>query len=242
MSDTSLAQVLPRGASPGFRWPWQRQPSPEALAENAALSAELERLRSQLAHSDAERDAAQQRCAQLKAEAHTAVERHARLTAELQRELADTRSASQAAQAQLGELSRGLQELMQIDKTFARWHAAMDGVLRHNDGMRGKNDDFSLIVRQMTIVTLNASIEAARAGEQGRGFAVVAEEMRSLAGRAESLSADYRKSLYENDLITTATFQDLQAGGKMITGALVGLDLAQRKVQSTLEVQQVAAP
>lgn len=249
MSDTAMAEAPPQAAglataaeARNIRWPWQRHPSPEAVAEKAALSAEIERLRAQLEQAHWDREAAEDRCRDLESAARSAAAEHARLTAETRREVAAVHSASRQAQAQISELARGLQELMQVDKTFERWHEAMDGVLTHNGGMHRKNDDFTLIVRQMTIVTLNASIEAARAGAEGRGFAVVAEEMRSLAARAETLSSDYRKSLYENDLITTATFQDLQAGGKMIMGALVGLDLAQRNAMETLAPQQGAEP
>ena len=84
----------------------------------------------------------------------------------------------------------GVGNLLGLVKTFERWHADMNNLIIHNREMHGKNDDFSAIVRQMMIVTLNASIEAARAGEQGRGFSVVADEMRALAGRAEKLSAE----------------------------------------------------
>jgi methyl-accepting chemotaxis protein len=128
----------------------------------------------------------------------------------------------------------GVGSLLGLVKTFERWHADMNNLIIHNREMHGKNDDFSAIVRQMVIVTLNASIEAARAGEQGRGFSVVADEMRTLAGRAEKLSADYRKNLYQNDLITVNTFQDLQAGGKMIIGSLVGLELTFKKIRERL--------
>ena len=139
-----------------------------------------------------------------------------------------------AANDQTLQLEDAITELQGVSKTIERWHADMNRLLTHNHGMHERNDDFSLIVRQMIIVTLNASIEAARAGEMGRGFAVVAEEMRSLASRAESLSKDYRRNLYENDLIATSTFQDMQAGGKMIIGAVIGLDLLNKKTQAAL--------
>ncbi len=131
-------------------------------------------------------------------------------------------------------LSAEVAILLGLVKTFERWHDDMNMLIRHNREMHAMNDDFATIVRQMVIVTLNASIEAARAGEQGRGFAVVAGEMRNLATRAEKLSNDYRARLYENDLITTTTFQGLQAGGKMIMGTVIGLDLANKKTHALL--------
>ncbi len=148
---------------------------------------------------------------------------------ELQARLAQSQAALGSAHAHAKRLQADLHELLKVQLAFERWHASMDVLLKHNDDMHTKNEDFALIVRQMVIVTLNASIEAARAGDAGRGFAVVAEEMRSLAARAQTLSGDYSKGLHENDLITTATFQDMQAGGKMVTGALIGLELQNKR-------------
>jgi methyl-accepting chemotaxis protein len=139
-------------------------------------------------------------------------------------------NVSTKAGSQSKELAQGVSELLGLVKTFERWHSDMNMLIDHNRDMHAKNDDFNSIVRQMVIVTLNASIEAARAGEMGRGFAVVADEMRNLAGRAEKLSKDYRDSLYQNDLITTNTFQDLQAGGKMIINSLVGLEQTNKRI------------
>ena len=187
-----------------------------------ALQAEVEQLRHELATSENA----------LPHERHTLEREHQQA---LQHVVRQAQSMHSHVSEHGGKLSGAITELLGISKTFERWHADMSILLTHNQGMHSKNDDFGRIVQQMIIVTLNASIEAARAGEMGRGFAVVAEEMRSLASRAEALSKEYRRALYENDLITTATFQDMQAGGKMIIGAVTGLDLMNRKTLTALE-------
>lgn len=127
--------------------------------------------------------------------------------------------------------------LLGLIETFERWNDELNQLLLHNREMHSKNDEFAKIVNQVIIVALNASIEAARAGEHGRGFAVVASEVRDLATRAEKLSKDYRSNLYKNDLITTSTFQDLQAGGKMIAGALNELRLLNGKSRETVMLE-----
>lgn len=190
-------------------------------AREARLQAQVEDLQQELRHTRQALEQAQQRLPQeLQALEYSAQTR--------------TQALVEGALAHTATLSTSLGELQGISKTFDRWHADMSRLVAHNKDMHVKNDEFARIVSQMIIVALNASIEAVRAGVAGQGFAVVANEMRALSVRAEALSKHYRDNLYQNDLIATTVFQDMQAGGKMVINAAIGLELTNQKVRAVL--------
>nr|WP_293227499.1 methyl-accepting chemotaxis protein [Paludibacterium sp.] len=116
----------------------------------------------------------------------------------------------------------------------------MQTILVNNRRLKEQNESFAGIVKSVVMLALNAAIEAARAGEHGRGFAVVADGVRSLAQGAGELSGEYKKNLERNDLITTATFQDLQASGNMIRTAVFGLRAASERAYALLEAEEAA--
>ncbi|VVE49145.1 chemotaxis protein [Pandoraea pneumonica] len=134
------------------------------------------------------------------------------------------------AQRIAGEAAR----LRGLAATFERWHEQMISLMTQNQDMHAKNHELASIVRHVLIVSLNASIEAARAGTAGRGFGIVASEVRALATRSEELSKSYRDSLHRNDVTTTATFQDIQAGGKMIAASLSSVESLAHQLHSRL--------
>lgn len=117
---------------------------------------------------------------------------------------------------QLTIVQDDLSALTDLLVTFERWHESLTQLMEHTAEMHHQNQEFFNIVKQIVILALNAAIEAARAGEYGRGFAVVADEVRNLAMRSQELSESYKENLNKNDFLTTTTFQDIQAGGKMI--------------------------
>ncbi|GLU32411.1 hypothetical protein Busp01_22530 [Trinickia caryophylli] len=146
---------------------------------------------------------------------------------------AGARNADLVAHAQ--RIAEEAARLRQLSTTFERWHEQMISLMAQNQDMHRKNHELARIVNHVLIVSLNASIEAARAGAAGRGFSIVASEVRTLASRSQELSKSYRDSLDRNDLITTATFQDIQAGGKMITASLGAVQALAAQFQSKLE-------
>ncbi|MGG1944042.1 methyl-accepting chemotaxis protein [Trinickia sp. NRRL B-1857] len=167
-----------------------------------------------------------------------------RLTDTLAREseqLGEARAALESAQAHREDLlahAKKIEEqaarLKQFSVTFERWHEQMISLMSQNQDMHNKNHELARIVNHVLMVSLNASIEAARAGAAGRGFSIVAGEVRALATRSQELSKSYRDSLDRNDLVTTATFQDIQAGGKMITAALASVEALAAQFESKL--------
>ncbi|MCC6219210.1 MAG: chemotaxis protein [Aquabacterium sp.] len=226
----------------GVTWWYQRRawaargvlvPQSEVQAQQQDWQARVDALQAQLQE---QLQASQQQ----DSDAHTQL---AQMRSDLEEQLHQVHNGATLTREQAlqtcQQLATAIDKLMGLIKTFERWHADMSVLISHNREMHDRNDEFASIVRQVIIVALNASIEAARAGEMGKGFAVVANEVRSLANRAEALSKDYSNNLHKNDLITTTTFQDLQAGGKMIIGAVTELQVINNKTRAFLVSEPV---
>ncbi|MFD1560642.1 methyl-accepting chemotaxis protein [Paraburkholderia silviterrae] len=181
-----------------------------AAQEQEALGAQIESLRADLAQRKWVNEA---------------------MEAALGAERGRSAEARQRAERIAAEAAR----LKQMSATFERWHEQMISLMAQNHDMHQKNQELSSIVSHVLIVSLNASIEAARAGAAGRGFSIVAGEVRALATRSQELSKSYRDSLNRNDLVTTATFQDIQAGGKMIAASLASVESLTQLLHAQLE-------
>ncbi len=164
-----------------------------------------------------------------------ALAREADALAHARAALAEAHARHDDLLAHAGRIASEAARLKQLAATFERWHEQMISLMAQNQDMHRKNHELARIVNHVLMVSLNASIEAARAGAAGRGFSIVAGEVRALATRSQELSKSYRDSLDRNDLVTTATFQDIQAGGKMITAALGSVESLAQQFHSKLE-------
>ncbi len=134
------------------------------------------------------------------------------------------RESTATAGERLQQLRVEINQFLELLSTFERWDQEMTSLVSHNQQMRRQNEELAGIVKQIIILALNASIEAARAGDVGRGFAVVAESVKELANRSAGVSESYERNLYKNDMITTATFQDIQATSKMLIANVRALE------------------
>ncbi|WP_165651525.1 methyl-accepting chemotaxis protein [Burkholderia gladioli] len=224
-----------------------------AIAAAVVLRLRLAGARDELRRGLAEREAAQAHLAALQADwtrrgqqaedaaaareqslAET-IEHASAQIAEVRAALAAAVQERDAAAALAARIAAEAARLRGLAGTFERWHEQMISLMTQNQDMHAKNRELSSIVAHVLIVSLNASIEAARAGTAGRGFSIVASEVRSLASRSQELSKSYQDSLNRNDLVTTATFQDIQAGGKMITASLGNVDALATQLRGQLE-------
>ena len=140
-------------------------------------------------------------------------------------------AAAASLDANTRALAEDVAELKDLSEAFERWHQDMIRLTASNRSLSGKGEELIGVARALIMVSLNAAIEAARAGESARGFVVVAAEVRTLALKAQELTAELRAGLNKNSLLTASTFQDIQAGGKLMMAAVSGLGSSVNKLR-----------
>lgn len=130
------------------------------------------------------------------------------------------RSAEEAQSAARSAKETGIEGRVRGEKGREALHRLSENIKRVSDrinSLEAKSRDIQKvtdvindIAEQTNLLALNAAIEAARAGEHGRGFAVVSDEVRSLAQRTQTSTAEIASvinSLMEESKETVAVMQ-----------------------------------
>jgi hypothetical protein len=156
-----------------------------------------------------------------------------RLKAEMLERALHSRSAesnppeSTAAPSLRADQVKGLRADIEALQGFAdltdRWHDQMTLVIRNNVQLKEQLESFEKIVKSFDVVAINAAIMAAKAGVHGRGFGVVAGFVRELSSKTAREASEYMRMVDYNTMITSTTFQEIQASGSLIKTAMFSL-------------------
>ena len=97
------------------------------------------------------------------------------------------------------------------------------------------------IADQTNLLALNAAIEAARAGEAGRGFAVVADEVRKLAEKTMSSTAEVDKTVVDMQNSTKQSIAQVDLAAKAIDDATTLINQSGEALQEIVRMADSTA-
>ena len=136
----------------------------------------------------------------------------------------DTASAARHSQEQVSQSNTNISQSMAATTRVVDAVQASNATIEQLNISITKIGDITRVIAdiasQTNLLALNAAIEAARAGEQGRGFAVVADEVRKLAERTTSSTADINNTVHEIQSVTAQAVASMDVASKEVENGI----------------------
>ena len=141
-------------------------------------------------------------------------------TSALSRQAAEAAiEARQSSDAGRRVLADTIGRMHQLRQQAGASRELIEALSRRSEDIQRVTGVIQEIASQTNLLALNAAIEAARAGEHGRGFAVVAGEVRSLAGRTTSATAEVGQMIEEIQRRTAEVVEQIRRlSVELVTG------------------------
>ncbi|SDI27597.1 methyl-accepting chemotaxis protein [Pseudomonas panipatensis] len=167
-------------------------------------------------------------------------------------------AADQEASAGASVVNEAVGQMDRLASEVGRSNEAVQQLKRESEKIGSVLDVIKAVAEQTNLLALNAAIEAARAGEAGRGFAVVADEVRALAQRTQSSTAEIEELIaglqtgtqqavqrMENSRALTDNTLELtrRAGERLdaITSTVSGIQAMNQQIAAASEQQSAVA-